>query len=102
MKQVSKEQAIKIYESGLWADWSDSQKVEFQLFQNRLCMPFNEFHAAITRVLKRPVYTHEFGLNRDGLQKEFLGEVDAPTFEDIIEMIPKHLKTIVINIDDEK
>jgi len=38
----------------------DEEIVKFQLFQDCLAIPFDRFHAAIEKVLKRPVYTHEF------------------------------------------
>ena len=46
------------------------------------------------KVLARPVYTHEFGY-KDNLIKEYLGEKEPPTLEEIISLIPKE-KTIVI------
>lgn len=68
MKQITKEQAVRFYESGVWQDMTAKQKVEMQLFQDRLAMPFSEFHEAMESVLGRTVYTHEFA-NRDSLQK---------------------------------
>lgn len=59
-------------------------------------MPFQVFHEAIEKALGRPVFTHEFGLNREGLQKEFLGEIDPPTFEECINLIPKEKRLIVM------
>lgn len=95
MKQITKEEAIKIFESKLWEDWSDQQIVEFQLFQKRLCMPFDVFHSAIERVLNRPVFNTEFA-HAELLQKEFLGEKEPPTLEEIFAAIPEK-KRILIN-----
>jgi hypothetical protein len=83
MKEISKEAAIKIYESGIYNEMTDIQIVEFQLFQRFLAVPFQVFQDALSRVLRRDVYKHEFA-NAEALQKEFLGEKDAPTFEEII------------------
>ncbi len=88
MKQITREEAIKINESKLYEGWTDEEKVRFQLFQDRLAMPFGIFAEAVNNVLGRPVYTHEFGLNRDGLIKEFLGESPPPTFEEILALLP--------------
>ena len=63
----------------------------------KLCMPFSRFHEAIEKVLDRPVYTHEFGLNYDGIVKEFLGEKEKPTLKEIINLIPKE-KLIILNL----
>jgi hypothetical protein len=81
--------------ASLYAEWSDKQKVRFQLFQHRLCMPLDMFHGAIEKVLSRPVYTHEFGLNYVGLQQEFLGIKNAPTLEEIIDLIPEEKRIII-------
>ena len=68
----------------------------FQLFTDKLCMPFTIFHAAMEKALGRPVYTHEFGLNYDGLVEELLGKKPAPTMQEIMEMIPADKRIIVI------
>lgn len=94
--QLTKEQAIKMYESDVWQTWSSEQVVRFQLFQKRLCMPFSNFHRCIEEVFGRPVFTHEFG-NRDEMIKEYLGEKDMPTIDEIINLIPAE-KRIVIGV----
>lgn len=86
---MTKEQAIALYESGWWKNKTPRQIAMFQMFEDRLCLPFGEFHKAVEEALGRPVFTHEFGLNRDGLQKELLGDQPAPTPQQILEMIPK-------------
>ncbi len=95
-EQLTKEQAIAIYESGEWKSWSHEQIVRFQLFQDRLAIPFDKFHEAIENVLGRPVFTHEFA-SRDSLILEYLGEKTAPSLQEIIEMIPAE-KRIVLGV----
>jgi len=97
VKQLTKEQAIAMAESGAWKDMNSHERCEFQLFQQRLCMPFHEFHKAVEATLGRPVYTHEFG-SGGRLAEEFLGEKDAPTWEEIVALIPKD-KLMVIKVD---
>ena len=92
---MTKEQAIALHDSGWWKSKTPEQIVRFQLFEPLLCMPFGDFHAAVEAALKRPVWTHEFGLNYDGLKKEFLGEASAPSMQEIIEMIPEAKRIIV-------
>lgn len=99
MKQLTKEAAIKFYESGVWKDMSDDDIVKMQLWQKRLCVPLSVFHECITNVLNRPVYTHEFA-HMNLLQEEYMGTRDTPTFEDIMNLIPKD-KLTVINIERE-
>ena len=44
--------------------------VEFQLYEEKLCMPFNLFHCVVEKVLGRPVYKHEFA-DMERLREEF-------------------------------
>lgn len=100
VKQLTKEQAIKAAQSEIWKDMTDQQIVQFQLFQSRLCMPFGEFHRAISAVLNRAVYTHEFG-DSDALKAEFLGEKEPPTLEEIINMIPAEKRILIGDFEAE-
>jgi len=92
--QLTKEQAIKMFESKVWMEWTAEQVVRFQLFQKLLCMDFSHFHRCIQEVLGRQVYTHEFAF-RDELLKEYLGAKETPTFEDIINLIPEEKRLII-------
>lgn len=98
MKQLTKEQAIKFAKSEVWKEWTDHQIVEFQLFQNKLCMDFSVFHKAIEKVLGRPVFMHEllFRSNKKNIEKEFLGEKEKPTFKDITNLIPEEKRLIIL------
>lgn len=96
-EQLTKEQAILFGENKMYEKMTHEEIVRFQLFQKLMCMPFSVFHEAIEKVLDRPVYTHEFGLNYDGLVKEYLGEQDPPTLEEIINLIPEE-KRLIINL----
>ena len=96
MKQLTKEQAIKMCESEIWRDMSLEEIAKFQLFQKRLCVPFDKFHEAIEKLLGRSVWTHEFAFFED-LEKEYLGKKEKPTFEEIINLIPKE-KRIILEI----
>jgi hypothetical protein len=96
-QSIGKEKAIAMYESKWWEGLNSKQVVKFQLFTNELCMPFDQFHKAIETELGRPVFTHEFGPGRDNLALEFLGERDAPSLDEILDLIPEE-KRIVIQI----
>ena len=69
-KQLSKEEAIEFYESGTWKNMPDYEKVKLQLYQERLCMPFDVFHAAVEAALGHSVFTHEFA-EIDKIRAEF-------------------------------
>jgi hypothetical protein len=93
----SREAAIAIAESGWWKGRTHREIAQFQLFIKELCCPFDVFHEALEKSLGRPVWTHELGLNLQGIIKEFLGEAPAPSFEDIISLIPAE-KCIVVQV----
>lgn len=98
MKQFTEEQAIAFNDSREWEQWSDEQIVRLQLFQDKICMEWNRFHQALEKVLGRAVYTHEFtNKNIDNLKEEYLGTKQAPTFQEIVNLIPEE-KRIVIGI----
>lgn len=98
MQQLTQEQAIKFAEQELWEPMSIEQRARFQMAQERLCMPFGVFHEAVEKTLGRPVFTHEFGLNRAGIQAELDGTGPAPTMEEIIGMIPAE-KRLIFAVD---
>lgn len=96
--KLTKEQAIDLYNSGWWKDLSAHDIVMFQLFEEKmiLCLPFRKFHKAIEEVLKRPVYIYEFRLNIEELRKEFFRDKPAPTFQEIINILPKEKRILII------
>ena len=94
MIQLTQAEAIAIEKSGAWKEWTDEEIVKFQLFQKRLCVPFARFHQAIEKVLRRPVWTHEFA-HADLLIAEYNKERPTPTFDDILGLIPKDKLIIV-------
>jgi hypothetical protein len=67
---------------------------------NQGSVPFEVFHEAIEKALGRPVWTHEFGLNMEGLKKEFLGETPPPTMEEIMNLIPEE-KRVIIEVPED-
>lgn len=96
MEQLSQKQAIAFYDSGEWKNWNDEQIVRFQLFQDRLCVEWSRFHEAVGKVLDRPVFTHEFASsNRNNIVEEYLGVREAPSLEDVMNLIPKEKRLVI-------
>lgn len=89
MNQLTKKQAVRLSESNFWGGLTYRERAEFQLFQKLLCMPFDIFHEAMEKALKRPVYTHEFGFNWEGLKEELLGKRKSSTLEEVLNLIPE-------------
>lgn len=92
MQQLTKEQAIELaivleeqHKLGLL---NTEEAAAIQLFQERLCMPFEAFHKGIESLLGRPVFTHTFG-NPEKLREEYLEKYKEPTMDDLDRLIKK-------------
>jgi len=94
---IGKENAIALYNTEWWKEKSYREIAEFQLSTAELSCPFDVFHEAVEKSLGRPVFTHEFGLNYDGICKEFLGEKEPPTMNEILNLIPQEKLIVVTN-----
>lgn len=92
---MTKESAIALAETKFWEGMTQRQIAEFQMCEEKLCMPFSVFHEAVEKTLGRPVYTHEFGLNFQGLKDELFNGKPAPTLEEILKLIPEDKRQIV-------
>ncbi len=100
MVSIGRENAIKMAATGWWKGMDAKKVFEFQMRTKELCMDFGEFHRIVEAALGRPVWTHEFGLNWDGLLDEFYGKSEPPSMQEIMELIPEE-KRIVINLGGE-
>lgn len=98
MKQITKPQAVAIFRSKAWTRWTVEEIVRFQLYQDRLAMPFGTFHEAVEVVLGRSVWTHEFA-DTVRLQEEYEGAREAPSFEEILAQVPG--KVLLVLVDAE-
>ena len=92
---MTKEDAIRIYDSEVWKGWSFRQRAEMQIAVVRLIMPFAVFHEALEMALGRPVWTHELGLNWDGIKSELFDGCDPPSLKEIMDLIPEDKRIIV-------
>jgi hypothetical protein len=97
-RNMTKEEAIKLADSRFWEGMTPRERATFQLFEDRLCMPLDVFHEALEEALGRPVFTHELGLNREGIQAELHGEAKRPTMQEIIDLIPADKRVIVVSV----
>lgn len=94
--KLTKEQALSLYDSNFWENMSPRERAVFQMNEPRLCMPFEVFHEAMEKTLGRGVFTHEFGLNYDGLLKELMDGAPAPSFEEIMNLIPAEKRIVIV------
>ncbi len=95
MRQLTRTEAINFAASGKWREWSAEAIVAFQLFQECLCMDFGHYHQCLEQELGRPVWTHEFA-DQKRLQDEYRGARDKPTMQEIFDLIPGHLETLIV------
>lgn len=94
---ITKDQAIALAETEFWKEMTPRQIAEFQMEARLLCMPFAVFHKAVEEALGRPVWTHEFAFPE--LRAELLGNKPAPTWEEILDLIPAE-KRVVLDLSD--
>jgi len=92
---MTKEEAGILYESKFWEKMDFLSRAKFQLFEERLCMPFAIFHEAVEKSLGRSVWTHEFAYP-ESLRRELIGDKDAPTMDEIINLIPEEKRIVVV------
>ena len=99
-KDLTEAEAKEFHDSKKWEPLSFEERFAFQLYQPRLCMPFDKFHEAAEKALGRPVWTHEFAF-ADKIRAEWEGRADKPSMDDIINLLPAE-KTILVAIGDDK
>lgn len=101
---LTKEEAIKLYESKWWEDKTKEEIAEFQIHEPLLCCPFEIFHESVEAWLGRPVWTHEFA-DSQALIDEKEGKVKTSTFGDVVDklkaMAPEKPIVAVVIGDDE-
>lgn len=94
-RELTQAEAIAFHGTGAWEALSLLDRAAFQLWQDRLCMPFEKFQEAVEHALGRPVFNHEFA-DREALQLEFGKEREAPTLAQIMDKIPAGKWIIVV------
>ncbi|MBU0930121.1 MAG: hypothetical protein KJ623_03540 [Nanoarchaeota archaeon] len=95
--------AMQKYGDNHW--WESKDPVEiarYQVFENILMSDFSKYHEGIEKLVERPVYTHEFALNVEGLRQEdseaiarLDGKIGALDDKVVCEREVKGIKTIL-------
>lgn len=96
-QSLGRDKAIALYKTDWWKTKTHREIAEFQMLTDELCCPFGVFHEALEKAIGRPVFTHELALNPDGIAGELFGGKPAPSFEDILNLIPKEKRIIVVH-----
>ncbi len=76
----------------------DERAAEMELWFGPLEVEFDLVHKRLEELVGRPVWTHELGLNSEGLIEESRTR-KAATFQEVIDLIPPE-KRIVVVIDE--
>lgn len=95
---IGRDKAIALHDAGWWKTKTAREIARFQMATEELCLPFEEFHKAMEEAIGRPVWTHEFGLNYDGLCAELYGDATTPSFGEIVGLIPAD-KLLVVAVE---
>lgn len=91
---------METYGQNNW--WCSKDKRELgymQLHERRLLISFSDFHEGVEKLLQRPVWTHEFGVNTKQLKKEAKiawesGKYYSPSKEELKQNIRQGIKSI--------
>lgn len=92
---MTAEQAVEMAKSQWWEGMAAADVVSVQLYEEKLCMDFSAFHAAVEEVLGRPVWTHEFAWPAK-LRAEFEGRVPRASFADVMAKLPPGVPVVVV------
>jgi hypothetical protein len=96
--ELTREQAIAMAQSGWWKDKTPREIVAFQLYEDKLCMDFGDFHAACEASLGRGVWTHEFA-RPESLRAEFEGKIPKADWAEIVGKIPNGVQVIPVIVE---
>lgn len=94
-RSIGREAAIALAQTNWWVGKPAREVALIQMHIAECCMPFDLFQGALEEALGRPVYTHELALSYDRLLMELTGEADAPSLEDIINLIPANKRIVI-------
>lgn len=94
--KITEQKAKELLLSKFWEKLTAREIVQFQIDAELTCMPFNVFHKALEESLGRGVYTHEIGLNWEGLKEELKGNRKAPTIKEVMELLIAESIPVVI------
>ena len=92
--QITVEQAVSLYDNRFWESMNYEERAIFQLFEERLCMPFDVFREALEMTLGRRVKNKEI-LFSDKLGVEILRGRATPSIDDILSLIPPHSRRLL-------
>lgn len=98
-EDLAQETAVALYEASWWKSFGLQESAVLQLHQDRLCMPINKFKEALSFAFGRTIFSHELR-DPDRLKAELSSLKKAPTFQEVLDMIPLE-KRVVVEFDQQ-
>ncbi len=104
-KQLTVDQCKLVAAAHWWekSGWKVEELACFQLYQEKMCLPFSFFHEGMEKLLGRPVWTHEFA-RPDLLKAEVEGIKEMPDFTEVMKLLETltgdDTKVIVLALED--
>jgi hypothetical protein len=93
---LTTDQAIRMAQSSWWVGMSPRDVAMFQLHERRICMPISKLIDCLQEALGRPVWHHELCSDSiGGLRAELRGDRRAPTFHEIVSLIPEDKRILI-------
>lgn len=86
-RQLTQEEAVKLFDSEEWKTWTPYQRAITQMTQDRLFMPFGEFHRAVEEVLGRGIDSLEMAAMRQSLIAELAEKAPKDALPTTISLI---------------
>ncbi len=93
---MTEKQALALIETRFWEDMSDRDIAVFQLWEDRLCMPFDVFHDAVCKTLGSQMWDLSLAMHRNGIKRLLLKKIQRKSLarEDILALIPESKRVL--------
>ena len=95
MKDLTREQAVALFESAFWQHLTPCKVAWFQLVAERMCVPLPIFRASLEVCLGRGLVSGEL-LEFERLRAELAGRRLAPTLEEVMAFIPEDKRVVKV------
>lgn len=97
IRQLTEKESMSFFDNNLWENMSTKERAQFQIIQDRLCMPMGVFIDSVVKTLNRSITPFELFMNRDSIITELFDDGKLLSFEELIKMIPYEKLTLVLS-----
>jgi len=96
MKEMTREEAVRFGEDGIWKKLSPAERAWMQLYQPCICMPLDVIYEAMQAFFGRPVYSHEMWLDAMASLRREATEHRRVSFSEVLEKIPPEKRIVML------